>query len=880
MANWWDSAPVASPMDVALQLENVPPALAPLARSVYQQESSGGRNTATSNAGAVGGMQIIPATFQSVADDGWDINDPVQNARAGVRYLNQMYERGGNDPRMAAVGYYGGPGAINAARNGQARSDPRNPGAPNTFEYADQVTGRLSPAQDAQPQGNWWESAPVVDPGQMQESVDKSGNWVRWQGDQQPAPEPERPFSEQVGDAIREIPRQVGLTARYGLEGLGQAAGMVTEPLRQGLNMGLRALDLPEAASTAQVGASAADALGLPQPQGANERVVGDITKLMAGAGGIAGGAGALARGVTGLAQPVLQTLGSNVGQQIASAAGAGAAGGAVREAGGGPIEQAIAGLGGGVAAPMALSGIQSAAGTIQRNLPGALSSVSPQQVEQRIEIAMRQVGTDWSKVPERIRQSIRQEARQALSTGGELNPTALRRLLDFQRVEGATPTRGMLSQDPAQITREQNLAKIGANSKEAGLQGLAQVQNQNNAALVRGLNRLGADTPNDAYTAGQQAIGALQARLGSQQARINDLYGLARDSAGRSFPLDGRTFADQAIKALDDNLLGGVLPADVRNHLNRISAGEVPFTVDYAEQLKTLMGRLQRNTSDGSARYALGLVRQALDDAPVLPLGQQTMAQDARAVNPGNLPAVADDATLGREAVQAFNQARSANRTMMRQIERTSALKALYDGDIAPEQFVNKYVIGAPISDAQRLGRMLAATPQAKDAVRSNITQWLKDKALSGAPDDIDAAKFSPSLYAKALNKLNDRKLSAFFDAEEIEQLHALSRVGRLMVNQPVGSAVNNSNTAAALLGRGLDMLGSAGSKLRMLGVGEQIDSIRATLGQNAALKTPRALLNAPQTAAPGQRLIPASLYGSLLAAPAVPGNQNDHRP
>lgn len=162
MANWWDSAPIANSMDLALHAEGASPQVAELARSVYMQESSGGRNTQTSNAGAVGGMQIIPATFNSVADKGWDIKDPIQNARAGVRYLNQMYEKGGNDPRMAAIGYYGGPGAITAAQNGKARSDPRNPNAPDTFQYADQVVARTTP----QPAGNWWDAAPVVEQGQ------------------------------------------------------------------------------------------------------------------------------------------------------------------------------------------------------------------------------------------------------------------------------------------------------------------------------------------------------------------------------------------------------------------------------------------------------------------------------------------------------------------------------------------------------------------------------------------------------------------------------------------------------------------------------------------------------------------------------------------
>src|SRR5690554_5202074 len=103
MTTWWGSAPTASPLDIALAQEGVTGQLADLARSIYEQESSSGRNTQTSNAGAVGGMQVLPGTFQEVADKGWDINDPVMNARAGVRYLNRMLELGGGDPRFAAI---------------------------------------------------------------------------------------------------------------------------------------------------------------------------------------------------------------------------------------------------------------------------------------------------------------------------------------------------------------------------------------------------------------------------------------------------------------------------------------------------------------------------------------------------------------------------------------------------------------------------------------------------------------------------------------------------------------------------------------------------------------------------------------------------------
>ena len=146
---------MADSFDLALQQEGLSGPLADLARSIYMQESSGGKNTATSNAGAVGGMQIIPATFSRMADQGWDINNPEHNARAGLRYIKRLDELSGGDPMLTAAGYYGGEGAIDKARQGIAISDPRNPNAPNTLQYGRQVADRLASAtmSDANPVG-------------------------------------------------------------------------------------------------------------------------------------------------------------------------------------------------------------------------------------------------------------------------------------------------------------------------------------------------------------------------------------------------------------------------------------------------------------------------------------------------------------------------------------------------------------------------------------------------------------------------------------------------------------------------------------------------------------------------------------------------------
>ena len=183
MSNWWDSSPVvqnSSPFDVALAQEGVTGKLGDVARSIYQQESGGGRNTKTSNRNAMGGMQIIPETFNSVADKGWDITNPEHNMRAGIRYLKKLDIQSGGDPALTAAGYYGGPGGLEKARRGIAVYDPVNlRKAPNTLEYGQQVVARMPksrivnalnsvtdaiiPAAQAAPKDDqWWANSPVV----------------------------------------------------------------------------------------------------------------------------------------------------------------------------------------------------------------------------------------------------------------------------------------------------------------------------------------------------------------------------------------------------------------------------------------------------------------------------------------------------------------------------------------------------------------------------------------------------------------------------------------------------------------------------------------------------------------------------------------------
>ena len=291
---WWLDTPEVSPLDVALQAEGVSGKLAELARSIYAQESSSGKNTATSNAGARGGMQILPGTFREVAEKGWNIDDPVDNARAGVRYLLKMAERAGGDPALAAAGYYGGPGGMDKAKRGEAVSDPRNPKAPNTLEYAEQVVGRMAGDTKAQPSARkgqdgaeWWKDYPEAQPDTKEPlRADAAAD----------KPKPS------MG---RELLRQVGLTARAGINGVASIPAMLSDAVTGPINAGL---DLVRGEGNGfrfkKAGASMNDLMtraGVPEPQNSTERVVGDVAAAMAGAGGFVGAGKAIAQagGVT-----------------------------------------------------------------------------------------------------------------------------------------------------------------------------------------------------------------------------------------------------------------------------------------------------------------------------------------------------------------------------------------------------------------------------------------------------------------------------------------------------------------------------------------------------------------------------------------------------
>ena len=85
----------------------------PWVRAVMQQES-GGRQQAVSPVGAMGLMQVMPATYEGLRQRyglGDDPFDPHNNVLAGTAYIREMYDRFGSPGFLAA--YNAGPDRVN-----------------------------------------------------------------------------------------------------------------------------------------------------------------------------------------------------------------------------------------------------------------------------------------------------------------------------------------------------------------------------------------------------------------------------------------------------------------------------------------------------------------------------------------------------------------------------------------------------------------------------------------------------------------------------------------------------------------------------------------------------------------------------------------------
>jgi hypothetical protein len=217
-------------------------------------------------------------------------------------------------------------------------------------------------------------------------------------------------------------------------------------------------------------------------------------------------------------------------------------------------------------------------------------------------------------------------------------------------------------------------------------------------------------------------------------------------------------------------------------------------------------------------------------------------------------------------DAIEAVNRARGATRAAYAYEDSNPLVRSvLSDGASSdPQRIAKRFILGGTANEAADLVNEIG--PRGLAVVKDAVVADLKSKALSGAADEV--GKFSQSAFNKALNALGERKLSILFTPEELQALRTNARVASLMQAQPVGSAVNNSNSGALLLGRGLDAL----NKLPIIGpnVVPALKNIEISMGNRQAQNLmPGLLVEQARRPMAGGLIGPTVAMGGLLAAP-----------
>lgn len=458
-----------------------------------------------------------------------------------------------------------------------------------------------------------------------------------------------------------------------------------------------------------------------------------------------------------------------------------------------------VAGAAGGVVTDKLLRGAQGVVQRVRNSLPSG-QALNAQQVDDILATAAREQGVDLASIPQDILTGVRSQVGQALNSQAVPDAAALLRQAEGQTVLGpnAALTLGQATRNPAQFTAEKNLRGV-AGAGEPLMQRFAD-QNQ---GLIGALNTRGAAEAPGQFAVGEQAIQALRNRDEMLSGEIRTAYNTFRNAAGADQEMVGAQIAQSAGEALDtfgrENVPGAVLRKLNEYGFLDVTNKTKSFNLLEADKLLKVVNA-NYDPSQKAQAAALDTVRRGIKEAI-----------DAEGV----------------AASDAYKPAIEAARRRFAELEANPAMRAAVSNE-APDKFFQKYILNGNVREVAAVAQ---AVPEQLPAIRAQTVAYLKDKALSGAADE--TGTFSQSGFKRALDKLGDNKLMALFQPEEVAQLRMISRVASNAQAQPAGSAVNNSNTAAATMNL-LSQLG--GPVARLPGLNLVRNSTQQFLNERAA--------------------------------------------
>ncbi len=472
---------------------------------------------------------------------------------------------------------------------------------------------------------------------------------------------------------------------------------------------------------------------------------------------------GAVAGGLSGALQPVLET--DNFAATKLAQTGTGAAFGA----------------GGSVVADKALRGVANAANRVRQTpIYNVMTGAGPaQSTDDLIRQAAQQSGVDWSKVSPALRSQVTAEANKALRTGKMPDMAAILRQAEAKTVLGddASLMLGQATRDPQQFASELDLRGVAGAGKP-----IADRLSLQNQRMIEKVGGMGAKNAPDAYDAGAAIIKNLQQVDDALSKDVTAAYTAFRNATGSRVDVPLPPLAQKVGEVLDTYGKENV-PAAVLSKLNEYGLlGTKQTKVFDLLEADKLIKVINANFDPMKAPQAgaLGQLRKGLQEAIDL-----ADVQSQGASGP---------------AAQLLKDALGKAKARFSLHEAVPALEAAAMDKAGKQAFVQRYITSRAVEPDRLAGLVKLMSPDAQAAMRSTVLADILEKAAPGAGRGSDAALFSQAGFNRALDSIGDRKLKIIFGDETTAQLRQIARVAEWIQKQPKGSAVNNSNTGAAM--------------------------------------------------------------------------------
>lgn len=493
----------------------------------------------------------------------------------------------------------------------------------------------------------------------------------------------------------------------------------------------------------------------------------------------------------------------------------------------------AIGAATGGIAAPVSAAAAEGA-GKVFQAVAGRAKGMAQAAQPLTVEEIVQQIPS-LSQLPAPAQTDLIAEAHAQLKQTGAFNAQQLERKANLL-AQGITPTKSMITRDPADWSRERNLQKLSQSPDEslsAPGRDLTSIYEGNDAALAARLNQQATGLPaGTAEAHGMTAMKSLDDLAKMSQKEVSDTYDSIRTAHGDELASDAKnvvsTLNDPNVA---DNAYAEPIINSVTKRLKRLGMVDETgaptsntMTVGQADEFRKFLQTLK--SGDPKTDRVVGAFIKATDQDVLSGAGADVMA-------PARASAAARFATLENPATQ-----RAIN-----------ALGELNQGKTA-QNFIQTNVISGADQDVASLLDTLGKLPpdQAQagtNAIKAGVIKWLQEKAVNPK-----SGQFSGSQLSDALTDLGDPKLARIFGMKSAQELKALAQAGVDATYQPAYSAVNVSNTAPMLLSLarharsvpGVPLLVSdeAQKAAARIGYASQLKDIRAAQAQAPLAPTP----------------------------------------